>query len=271
MRIGYVLPDPSVYPNWAAFEADLACIRAARYDAVELQIIAPDEWDEERTRMSLASIGLSLCAVQTGQTYALRGNCLSTANEAVRRRTIELLKRFVGVAARWGCPMVVGTLQGRLSDEPDRDMGARRIVEALDEVARVATEAGAVVAFEPVQHGEVGFHNTIAEVEAVVRCVAQPGLRLMVDTFHMNIEERDMLGPLEGISDVLVHVHLCETNRGALGEGHWPTVPFLRELNRTGYTGAVSVGVYNSRAPRQDCIARCMDALRAASGKAGGP
>ncbi len=269
MKLGYVLPDPSTYPSWDAFGADLRCIRDAGYEAVELQVIDPAEWDEERTRSSLASASLSLCALQTGQTYALRGNCLSTPDGVVRRRTVELLKRFVGAAARWNCPMVVGSLQGRSSDEMDEAIGARRIADALAEVSRAATEAGAVIAFEPVQHGEVGFHNTIADAEALVRDIAEPGLRLMVDTFHMNIEERDMLEPLAGVADLLVHVHLCETNRGVLGGGHWPTGPFLRELRRLGYTGAVSVGVYNSRLPRRDCIVDCMRALRAASGKAG--
>ena len=83
------------------------------------------------------------------------------------------------------------------------------------------------LAFEPVQHGEVGFHNTIAEVAELVRGLNLPGLRMMVDTFHMNIEEKDMLAPLAGIRDILAHVHLSETNRDVLGTGHWPTAAFL--------------------------------------------
>jgi D-psicose/D-tagatose/L-ribulose 3-epimerase len=121
-------------------------------------------------------------------------------------------------------------------------------------------------AFEPVQHGEVGWHNTIATVEPVVRGMGLAGVRLMVDTFHMNIEERDMIAPLCGIRDILAHVHLCETNRGVLGEGHWPTGAFVRELERIGYTGHCSVGVYNTMRPRRECIGCCMESIRAACG-----
>ena len=114
------------------------------------------------------------------------------------------------------------------------------------------------VAFEPVNHGEISFHNTIAEAEALVRGIDLPSVRLMVDTFHMNIEEKDMLAPLARIRDVLAHVHLSETNRDVLGEGHWDTRGFLAELRRLVYCGCCSIGVYNTRRSRRDCIERCM-------------
>ena len=73
------------------------------------------------------------------------------------------------------------------------------------------------IAFEPVTHEEVGFNNTIEAVASLVRRLNLPGLRMMIDTFHMNIEEKDMLAPLPAIRDILAHVHLCETNRDFLG------------------------------------------------------
>jgi sugar phosphate isomerase/epimerase len=261
MQFSYVLPDPSLYANWAEFEGDLACMKEAGYDAVELQIVDPATFPEDRVRHALESVGYAMCAFQTGQSYATRGNCLSTADAAVRRRTTDLLKSFVELASRWNAVLVFGTLQGRLKDEPNRDVGEARIREAIRDVGAYATEKGATLAFEPVQHGEVGFHNTIAEVAGVVRAMNLPGVRLMIDTFHINIEERDLLSPIEGVRDLLAHVHLCETNRGIFGEGHWPIGPFLDELKRIGYDRFCSVGVYNSRRPRREAIRRCMDAI----------
>ena len=74
---------------------------------------------------------------------------------------------------------------------------------------------------------------------------------MMVDTFHMNIEERDMLAPLAGIRDILAHVHLSETNRDVLGAGHWPTAAFLREAGADRLPGYCTVGVYNTRRTRR--------------------
>ncbi len=262
MRLSYVLPDPGSYRDWDDFDGDLACMKRAGYDAVELQIADPAQFDPPRVRRSLAAAGFAMCAFQTGSTYYSRGNCLSTADEAVRRRTVALLRGFVDLAAEWKSLIVFGSLQGRLSDEPDRAAGSARIRQAVEVIGRYASDQGVTLAFEPVNHGEVGFHNTIAEVAALVRELDLPGLRMMVDTFHMNIEEKDMLAPLGGIRDILAHVHLSETNRDVLGAGHWPTAAFLAELARIDYRGYCTVGVYNTRRTRRQSIAECMAELK---------
>ncbi len=265
MRLSYVLPDPASYREWSEFEGDLACMKRAGYDAVELQIADPAQFDEDRTRRALEFVGYRMCAFQTGSTYSSRGNCLCTADEAVRRRTIDLLKAFVDLAARWGSTIVFGSLQGRLKDEPDRAVAGSRIRAAISEVGEHATRAGATLAMEPVQHGEVGFHNTIAEVAELVHGLNLPAVRMMIDTFHMNIEERDMFAPLPAIRAILAHVHLSETNRDVLGTGHWPTIAFLDQLEQIGYQGCCSIGVYNTRLPRRQCIMHCMEAIRGSS------
>jgi D-psicose/D-tagatose/L-ribulose 3-epimerase len=259
MKFSYVLPDPASYRAWAEFEGDLACAKQAGYDAVELQIADPTAFDEARVRQALQTAGLPMCAFQTGSTYASRGNCLCTADAAVRERTEKLLVSFVDLATRWQAVIVVGSLQGRFKEEPDRSAGSARIRESLCRVGDYATRRKATVAFEPVSHGEISFHNTIAEAAALVRGLDLPGVRLMVDTFHMNIEEKDMLAPLAGVRDILAHVHLSETNRDVLGEGHWDTRDFLAELRRLDYRGHCSIGVYNTRLSRRDCIKRCME------------
>ncbi len=263
MTFSYVLPDPASYRDRGEFAADVTAVKQVGYDAVELQIADPRAFDRPGVAAVLGRAGLPLCAFQTGASYATHGNCLCTADAAVRRRTTELLRRFADLAAEWKAVMVVGSLQGRLKDEPDRVAGSARIADALREVGEHATGTGAVIAFEPVNHGEVGFNNTIAEAAELVRRLNLPGVRLMADTFHMNIEERDMRAPLAGIRDLLAHVHLSETNRGVLGEGHWDTAGFLGELRRLRFSGFCSVGVYNSRRARRECIDLCRTALTA--------
>jgi sugar phosphate isomerase/epimerase len=261
MKFSYILPDPASYRDWDTFDTDLACMKHAGYDAVELQIADPSHFDEDRVRRSLQRVGYTMCAFQTGSTYSSRGNCLSTADEVVRRRTIELLKSFVDLASRWNAVIVFGSLQGRLRDEPDRQTGEARIRGAIREVGEYAVQKQVTIAFEPVNHGEVGFHNTIAEVAGLVRTLDLPGLRMMIDTFHMNIEEQEMLTPLAAIQDILAHVHLSETNRDVLGLGHWPTTAFVDALAGIGYQGYCSVGVYNTRRTRHECIEQSMAIL----------
>ena len=264
MKLSYVLPDPGSYKSREDFDGDLACMQKAGYDAVELQIPDPAQFDEDRVLRSLYATGFHVCAFQTGSTYATRGNCLCTADAAVRARTVLLLRSFVDLAERWKALLVFGSLQGRLSDEPDEKAGRRRIVDSLTEVCAYAAERHVVVAIEPVNHLEVGWHTTIAEVARLVRSLALPSARMMIDTFHMNIEEYDMVVPLPGIAEILAHVHLSETNRDVLGFGHWDIPVLCDALGAIEFKGHCSIGVYNSTLPRGECISMCMHAVKEA-------
>ena len=131
-------------PDWLQFEGDLARMKQAGYDAVELQIADPARFDGPRVRRSLDACGYTMCAFQTGSTYSSRHNCLCTADDSVPvGGRIELLKSFVELAAQWRSIVVFGSLQGRLTDEPDRAAGAARIRDAISEVGRFASERGA--------------------------------------------------------------------------------------------------------------------------------
>ncbi len=261
MKFSYVLPEPAQYSAWPEFEADLRAMRRYGYDAVELQILDPALLDTARLSASLAAAGLPLCAIQTGGTYAARGNCLCTANDDVRFRTIALLKSFVDLAERFRSVIVFGSLQGKAKDEPDLAAGRRRIVAALTDVCRSAAAQAVTIALEPVNHLETAYHHTIAEAAGLARGIGLPSARLMIDTFHMNIEERSLTAPIAGVAGLLAHVHLSETNRDVLGAGRWDTGGFLAALRRADYGGYCSVGVYNTQRSRPECMRLCMEKL----------
>ena len=150
MELSYVLPDPGSYRDWGEFDGDLACMKRAGYDAVELQIADPAEFDEPRVRRSLAAAGYAMCAFQTGSTYSSRGNCLCTADGRCGGgpSTCSVVRRSGGpveVADR--LRLAPGAAQRRAG--PRRRQ--RRIREAVREVGRYATEQGVTLAFEPVQ------------------------------------------------------------------------------------------------------------------------
>ncbi len=73
MKFTYVLPGPATYADWAEFDADLRGLKQAGYDAVELQIADPAEFDDVRVRQSLQAAGLPMCAFQTGATCGSPG------------------------------------------------------------------------------------------------------------------------------------------------------------------------------------------------------
>jgi D-psicose/D-tagatose/L-ribulose 3-epimerase len=102
------------------------------------------------------------------------------------------------------------------------------------------------VVFEPVNHLQVGFNHTVAEVMNMVQRVNSPALRPMVDTIHMNIEERSVTEPIHRVGKNLAHVHLCETNGAMLGTGHLDVPAVVSALTEIRYQGYVSVKIYRA-------------------------
>ncbi len=180
----------------------------------------------------------------TGANYFREGLCLSSPRAEVRERAVTRLQAGTAVAAQFGAVMVVGQMQGFLSDEPDRAVGEARIAECMKRVVEHAEKNGTTIAFEPVNHLQAGFHNTLADVMNLAARVGSPRLRPMLDTFHMNIEERSMTEPIYRAGKELAHFHLCESNGSLLGSGHFEFMPLFAALDEIGYAGYVSLKIY---------------------------
>jgi sugar phosphate isomerase/epimerase len=132
---------------------------------------------------------LAVASFLTGEAYA-DGLCLCSPNPHIRERTVDRLVSYLDTAQRFGAVLVVGLLQGQLRDEPDRDLANRRIGDGLRQVADAARHQGVEIVIEPVNHLQVGFNHSVAEVLALINAIGSPMVRPMVDTIHLNIEER---------------------------------------------------------------------------------
>ena len=235
-RLGSFLTPDDLYDR-------LAYLKACGYDGVELNLTAPFGLDEDRLQRWLVELGLIVPSFLTGEAYG-DGLCLSAPDADVRRRATERLIDYVAIAQRFQAKLVVGLLQGTRRDEPDPQVACQRIAEGLRRVIDVAEARGVDVVIEPVNHLQVGFHNSVAEVLALCREMGSPSLRPMVDTIHMNIEESSLIDPILACGADLAHVHLCESNGGVFGSGHIDFSAVLGALRQIEYQGFASVKVY---------------------------
>ena len=182
----------------------------------------------------------------SGWSYANEGLCLSSPDASIRDRTVARLVDDVEMAARLGALVVVGLLQGLRTDEPETAVANERIADALARVSRVAEERGVRIVLEPVNHLQVGFNHTAAEVTELIARIGSPAVGLMLDTIHMNIEERSMLDVIREHGRTLGHFHLAETNGGLYGSGNLDFAGVLSALETAGYEGYVSVKIYRT-------------------------
>jgi len=123
----------------------------------------------------------------------------------------------------------------------ERPALVRRLAAALRPVAEHAEASGVRLAIEPLNRYETSVLNTVAQALEVVEAVDSPACGLLLDTYHMNIEERDLGEAVRAAGSRLFHFHACANDRGAPGADHidWPAL--AGALAAIGKGGAVSI------------------------------
>ena len=259
MKFSYVVYEP--VSDMAELTARLERVADLGYEGIELHATHPLGYPIADLVAAANRIRLPVVSLLSGWSYSNEGLCLSSVDAGVRDRAVARLIDDMALAARLGALVVVGLLQGLRSDEPDAATADRRIVEALQRVARVAEDLGVPIVIEPVNHLQVGFNHTAAEVADLIARIGSPAVTMMLDTIHMNIEERSMLDTIRDHGRRIGHFHLAESNGGIYGSGNLDFASVLTALDAAGYEKYVSVKIY--RDPSWETGARsAMEFLR---------
>ena len=232
------------------FAAGLDFIRDCGYEGVELNLTPAVLGQLDAIERAVEACGLVVPSLLTGAAYA-EGLCLSVADPSRRAGAVARLREYLPIAQRFNAILVVGLLQGLRADEPDAEVANERIAAGLREVGLAAQDAGVDLVVEPVNHLQVGFNNSVGEVRALIERIGVSAFRPMVDTIHMNIEEKSLTQPIFDCDSALRHVHLCESNGSVLGSGHLDFKAVLAALDAIGYAGFASVKVYRQASLRE--------------------
>lgn len=242
MKISYLMSD--AVPDFAELTRRLERIAALGYHGVELVATHPLGYSIEDLVNLSKRLRLPVVSLLSGWSYGNEGLCLSSPDAGVRERAVGRLGEYAGHAAKVGSVLVVGLMQGQRNDEPDEQKANDRIAACLQQVASKAEAAGVTVVLEPVNHLQAGFNNTAAEAAAMVRRVGSPALGYMLDTIHMNIEERSVAGTIREHGAHIRHFHLCESNGGPYGSGNLDFPNVLKAVAESGYQGFLSTKIY---------------------------
>jgi sugar phosphate isomerase/epimerase len=175
---------------------------------------------------------------------------LGDFDPAARGRARDGLRRQLdGIAALDGrgviTPAAWGMFTRRLPpfDDPPRtpEQDRQVLLEGLAALGAHAEQAGAVLLLEPLNRYEDHMVNTVAAAAELVRATGSPGVRILADTYHMNIEEEDPCAALRSAGELLGAVHLSDSNRHQPGTGHVPFAAIVATLREIGFDGVLSV------------------------------
>lgn len=242
-------------------EEGLRTLAELGYDAVELSLRAADEVDVAWLEERLAAGGLVVSTISVGRMYYEEGISISAPAADRRRVCRERIAGLAQLASRLRSAVTIGGVRGVLPRDGD---GPKLRAEAGQLLRTIAEDAAALsvpLLVEPINRYETNFLNTTAET---VEFLAEYGIAnsgLLLDTFHMNIEEVSLPAAFRLAGADLAYVHLADSNRWAPGCGHTDlpaVVATLQELGFAGYVGmeilpkptdreAARVGLENTR------------------------
>ena len=252
-------------------EAALPLIGKAKkmgFDGVEIPLIELEPLNVEGTRRELEKhdiIGLGSVGIPLDKD-------ITSSEAATRRRGIEYLKRCVEITSQIGGDAINGviyTAWGKITGKARTEQEWRYSVEALREVCQYANGYGIALGLEPVNRFETYFLNTAADAVRLIKDVGMPNLKVHLDTFHMNIEEKGFCQPIKEVDKLLWHMHCCENDRGVPGSGHVDWKGVFKALAEIGYDRwlvlesftpemeklAASTAIWRKIAPSADAIA----------------
>jgi len=222
------------------FEANVAKIAGWGYDGVELTIRDPGLVDGDELERVVAAHGLTVPAIGTGQAWGEEGLSYTDPDPAIRAAAIERTKSHIPFATRTGAIIIIGLLRGIVRPGVDQAQAMEWLVHALQRCCAAAQPHGVRLALEPLNRYETGLIHTVADGLELLEQVGADNMGLLLDTFHMNIEERDLADAIRTAGEHMFHFHVADSNRWYPGAGHIDFGRLLAALDETGYTGYVS-------------------------------
>ncbi len=177
---------------------------------------------------------------------------LVTTDRATREQTVAFLKAAVEAARAMGARHFGGMLYavpGRFTGRGPTPDEIRWLVEGLSEVVLFAKSCDVTILIEPVNRYETYLLNTAAQAQVVVDSIGQPNVGLLLDTYHMNIEEQGIAATIRRHAKSLRHLHLNESDRGTLGRGNVDWVSVFAALKEIGYAGVGSIESFGASSP----------------------
>jgi D-psicose/D-tagatose/L-ribulose 3-epimerase len=235
-------------------------IAAMGYDAVEIAVEDPALINAQRVKELLQANGLK--AVVCGAFGASRD--LTHDDPAVQKGCLQYIEDSLEMCAVWDAgffagPMYAAVGKARMLPPDARKAEWELAVKNLQKVCGMAAARGLQIALEPLNRFESDLVNRAADVMRLIGDIGHPAAKVVLDGFHMNIEEPDLEQAVRETGDKLIHVQVSENYRGAPGTGQTRWDALYRGLQTVNYQGVVSIESFtpnNKELARAVCIWR---------------
>jgi D-psicose/D-tagatose/L-ribulose 3-epimerase len=223
-------------------------IKTWGYDGVEFPMFDPEcsPWQALAAKLDDLGMGRTSCVVVPEEANPI------SEDAGVRQAGGDHLKACIDSSVALGATHLVGPLYspcGRLVGRGPTAQEWQWGIESMRAAGEYAQQAGVMLCLEPLNRFETYFLTCWADASRFVDEVACPNVRLMFDTFHANIEEKNPAAAIRATGKRIVHVHISENDRSTPGEGHidWPAT--FAAVKDIGYDGWLTVEAFGRALP----------------------
>ena len=222
------------------FESNVAKIAGWGYDGIELAIRDPKLVDADELLRVVSAHSLHVPAIGTGQAWGEEGLSFTDPDPTVRAAAIDRVMSHIPFASRTGAVIIIGLLRGIVRPGVDHGKAMDWLVAALQQCCAKASAQNVRIALEPIHRYETTLINNSEQGLDLLRRVGAENMGLLLDTFHMNIEEPVIEESIRACGSRVFHFHVADSNRWHPGAGHLDFESILDALASTGYQGYVS-------------------------------
>lgn len=216
------------------------------YNGVEVPIFDPGALDITAIRQACVNSGLA-CTASTAMAPGF-----SLIDDERRTQGVAWLQNVVRAASALGADLLCGPMAapvGELRGRGFTDQEFDTCVRSLQEVGAVAAAEGVTLALEPLNRFETFMLNTVQDGVRLMNAVDQPSVGLLLDTFHMHIEEKSTPDAIRRAGMHIKHFHCSENDRGAVGSGQVDWTGTFQALADVQYSGWLVVESFNAIIP----------------------
>jgi D-psicose/D-tagatose/L-ribulose 3-epimerase len=234
-------------------------------DFIEIPLMVLDTFDASAVKKRLEQVGLEAVT----STVLLDGTDITSDDPQVRAQGVAYLKKCVKATSDIGAKSLSGVIYSQhvraLPSRPG-DHHWQYSAEGLRNVARFAKDLGVTLGLEPVNRYETFLINTCEQALYLRELIGEDNVKIHLDTYHMNIEEKSFYTATKLAGKNLIHYHLCENDRGIPGTGlvDWDGIfRALKEISYKGYaalesfidcTDNMNTWVWRQLAPNGDTL-----------------
>ena len=212
------------------------------FETVEIPVEDPSHIDPAKLKAASEKTGLaigSICACM-GPGRDFRG----TAEE--QKTASDYIRTLIDQAAEMGCPRIIGPIYSVVGkadavEEKEQKREFDLVVKNLKPLAKYAEKKGIQLCIEPLNRFETDFLNTCDKGLKLIKAIGSPAVKLHLDTFHMNIEEKNQGDAIRKAGKNLAHFHACGSGRGTPGTDHIDWKSIVKALKDINYQGDVVI------------------------------